>query len=297
MKLVKKTIFIKTLIAFILSVPLNVLSQTDTTAVVSGSDISRSAGSEHTLYSILGYGSNMIYLGSTISQNQPFGYAALTYGYKDAIYATVSAVHLSDRTPFVAFFTGSINYSHVFNSWFDLSAGISRYQVATSLTDTLFNNFLYGDLTLGFDWKLLYTKLSAGGLFSEESVAYFQVRNSRFFQTPEFSKKRVFFSFDPYVNFLFGSLTRAETTIGTTITISPPFRKKGNNNSSSSSSSTKYTTVLGIMEVDLGVPISFNSNRFTIEAEPGYILPIYDDPEYPGMKGFLFLLTGYFKIF
>ena len=199
--------------------PLNVRSQTDTTISVTSTETPIVKGSPHSLYTGLGYGSNLIYLGSTLSQNQSYGYGTLSYGFKDAVFATVSAVNLTGLNEFPAFYIGSLSYSHTFNSWFDVSAGIYRYQFAKSLLDTLFSNFFYCDLTLGFDWKLLYSKISAGSLFSYGNQGYFQIRNSRYFQTPAFSKKKVFFSFDPYVNLLFGSLTRIETSTDTIITI------------------------------------------------------------------------------
>lgn len=251
--------------------------------------------SKHSLFTSFGYGSNMIYLGSTISQDQPYGYGSLTYGYGDKLYLTASAVHLAERSPFAAFYTGTVSYSHVFNSWFDISAGLSRYEVAPSLTDTLFNSFFYSDITLGFDWRILYTRVSAGGLLSDGATAYFQLRNSRYFQTPEFTSKNLYFSFDPYFNILMGSMTKEETSTGTIITISPPFRQGGKNGQSSSA--TKYTTIFGIMEIDFAVPVSFNAGRFTVEAEPSYLLPVYEDPEYPGMKGFNFVLSLYIRVF
>jgi len=267
------------------------LSQADSAS----SAVSDAGKTRHTLYSAAGYGSNLIYLGSTISQNQPYGYTALTYGYKDQLYFTVSAVHLHERDPFVAFSSGSINYSHAFNSWFDISSSVSGYLVAPSLSDTLFGNFLYGDLTLGIDWRLLYTKISAGGLVMDGVNPYLQLRNSRFFKTPEFSKKDLFFTFDPYFNLLFGTLTRAETTTGTVINISPPYRKGGKY--SQSSLTTEYTKLFSIMELDFGIPVAFNSGHLTIEAEPGYVIPLYDDLIYPGLKRFVFTLSAYFRIF
>ncbi len=241
-----------------------------------------------------GYGSNMIYLGSTISQDQPYAYGALTYGYNNELYLTASAVHLDERKPFTAFYTGTVSYSHVFSSWFDISAGLSGYKVAQILADTLFSSFLYGDITLGFDWKILYTKISAGALFSDGTRAYFQLRNSRFFETPEFTKKKFTFSFDPYFNILAGPMTKSETTSGTVVILAPPYRKGHYRNHSSSS---KITTFYGIMEADLGVPVSFNADHFTIEAEPSYLIPLYDDLEYPGLKGFNFMISIYFRIF
>ena len=40
------------------------------------------------------------------------------------------------------------------------------------------------------------------------------------------------------------------------------------------------------MELDFGLPIAFSYDFFTIEAEPGYILPLYDDNGAQEMKGF-----------
>jgi hypothetical protein len=297
MRLFIKYIIVATFCLIVLLFPINAFSQTDSVNFSEVKDTvkSLSEGSKHALYAGLGYGSNMVYLGSTISGDNPYGYAAVSYGYNNELFASVTAVHLSNFSPFMAFYAGTINYNHVFNSWFDISASFSRYQVANSITDTLFSSFYYGDLVFGLDWKLLYSKISVGGLFSEESRAYFQLRNSRYFQTPEFTKNNVFFSFDPYINLLFGSLTTAETTTGTVITSSSPFRRHGSEGQSSTS--TKYSTIFGLMEADFGIPVSFNADRFTIEAEPGYIFPVYEDPDYPGLKGFVFSLSCYFKIF
>lgn len=251
--------------------------------------------SGHSFYTMLGGGSNMIYMGSTISQDQPYGYASLVYGYNDALYVSLSAVHLNNRNPYVAFYSGSISYNHTFNSWFDLSAGISRYQVAPSLTDTLFNSFFYSDLTLGFDWKILYTKISAGSFLTDSSKFYFQVKNSRYFSTREFGRQKAFFSFDPSFNIIFGSITTAKTDEGTTVEITPPYRKRGYYNQTSST--TTYSTKNGLMEIDFGLPVSFNTSKITIEAEPSYIIQMYGDPDYPGLKGFAFFLNCYFRIF
>jgi hypothetical protein len=239
----------------------------------------------------------MIYLGSTISQNQPYGYGNLTYGYKNQLYASASAVHLYGFNPFFAFYIGAINYSHVFNPWFDIAAGAYRYQVFLSLTDTLFSSFTYGELTLGFDWKLLYSKLSAGGLFSEEDQTYFQFRNSRYFQTPEFYKGKANISFDPYVNLLFGTLIEVETPTETSIVASSPGRKWKKNTPQGTTTNTSYTKKFGIMEIDFGLPVALNTDFMTIEADVNYILPLYNNQVFQSPKGFVFMLSGFFRIF
>jgi len=260
------------------------------TCTVSGQNATNSAS--HSLYGGAGFASNMVYMGTSISQDKPVFTGSLTYGLKDKVYASVSTYHLSAFDPFLAFHTFSLSYSQAINTWLDISLGVSRYQVASSLTDTLFNSFTYGNFAIGLDWKMLYTNISAGGIFSEGSSAYMQLRNSRFFQTPEFGRGKAYFSFDPYINMLLGSLTRTETSEGTTIGISQPFSSKGSDRNSSQATSTFF----GIMEIDLGFPAALNAGKFTIEAEPGYVLPFYSATEIFNPKGFLFLLNFYFRI-
>jgi hypothetical protein len=285
-----------------LLLPLGVLAQTGTKAPLPEIDTLKTESKvvRHSLFAGAGYGSNMIYLGSTISQNQPYGYGSLTYGFKNQLYASVSAVHLSGFTPYMAFYTGSLNYSHVFNEWFDISASVYRCQVVPSLIDTLFNSFTYVDLTLGFDWKLLYTKISAGGLFSTENQAFFQLRNSRYFQTPEFLKGKANISFDPYINLLSGTMTKVETSTETTYSysVSSPYRKwRKNGNNSSTNTTYSYSDKFGLLEMDFGLPIALNTDFMTIEIEPLYVIPFYDETYYLGTKGFIFQLSIFFRIF
>ena len=51
------------------------------------------------------------------------------------------------------------------------------------------------------------------------------------------------------------------------------------------------------MELDLGLPVAFNTNRMTIEAEAGYIIPFNYEPGYQIPKGFVFLISAFFRIF
>jgi hypothetical protein len=281
-----------------LLLPAGILAQTRTEISLVRDDTSKSASevSHHSFYSGAGYGSNMIYLGSTISRNQPYGYGTFIYGFKNKLYASASAVHLSGYDPFLAFYIGAVNYNHVFNSWFDISAGAYRYQVARSLTDTLFNSFSYGDLTIGIDWRLIYSKISVGGLLSNENQVYFQFRNSRYFQTPELFDGKASISFDPYANLLFGTLVEVKTSAETTVIVSSPGRS-WKNRKYGTTTITSYSKKFGLMEVDFGLPVACNTDFMTIEAEVDYFLPVFKDPDIHGPKGFVFMLSGIFRIF
>jgi len=250
--------------------------------------------STHSFYTGAGLGNNMVYMGSSISQDKPYYYGNLTYGFKDKLYASVTSFHLAAYEPFLSFNTFSLNYSQTFNSWFDISLGLSRYQVNKQLADTLFNSFVYGDATFGFDWRILYTKLSAGGIFSESSGIYFQVRNSRYFETPPFFNGKAYISFDPNINMLFGTLTETTTADGTVTGVTQPFNSKKSSGRNSSETTRDY---FSLMEVDLDFPVAFNYSNLTIEVEAGYILPLYSDTDPMNPKGFSFLLSCYFRIF
>ena len=284
-----------TLSVILLIIPPTVLSQSDPENSNKNKDPDSTEVSGHSLFTGLGYGSNFIYLGSTISRNLPYGYCSGTYGYANTLYASVSAVHLSDISPFFAFYTGSLNYVHTFNSWFDIGAGFSRYQVTASLKDSLFNSFNYGDLTLGFDWRILYTKVSGGILLSDEKNGYLQIRNSRYMQTREFTKKKIYISVDPYFTVLLGTITKITTSDGKIVTVSPPYKKGGKYGQSKPV--TTISRSFGMMETDFGIPVSLNSNKLTVEAEPGYVLPGSDDSGYSGPEGFYFTISAYFRIF
>jgi hypothetical protein len=262
-------------------------AQADTTGTAEKSSI-------HSFYAGAGYGSNLIYLGTTMSQDHSFGYTSFSYGLKDKLYLSATGYTINDFTPFLAFYSLGLSFNHTFNSWFDISLSLSRYNVAKALRDTLFNSFTYADATVGFDWRILYSKISVGGLMAGENQFYIQTRHSRYFETPSFANDKAFFSFDPYVNLLFARMISIETADGTSTTVSPGYRPWKNN---TQGPSTTYTETFGPMEIDFGLPIAFSYDFFTIEVEPGYVIPFYSDTGATGMKGFLFMASAFFRIF
>jgi hypothetical protein len=106
--------------------PLNMMSQADSTASSKYTD-------HHAFYAGSGYGSNMIYLGSTISGNLPYGYGALSYVLGGELSLTGSAFFIPAFEPSApAFSSVSAYYSHDFTRWLDISTGVSRYIVKPS---------------------------------------------------------------------------------------------------------------------------------------------------------------------
>jgi hypothetical protein len=249
----------------------------------------------HSLYTGLGGGTNLIYLGSTISDGKPFYSASLTYGYRNSLFVSASALHMSGTDPFVSLYATTLNYSHSFNSWFDISADVAGYKTAGSYGDSLFSDFASVNLTTGFDWKLIYTRVSLYGLISDENGFYLQVRNSRYFETPEFFKGKARVSFDPDIDMLFGELVNVETLSGMKLYgKTAPFIHYGKRNGSPGENSNRR---FGLLDFEFSIPVTFSYGNFSLEGTASYLLPVRSDPYYPVPKGFSFFLSAMFKIF
>jgi hypothetical protein len=275
---------------------LNLSGQTSITKSIVRDTLSGSGDkSKHSLYAGAGYGSNMIYLGSTISNNLPYYSGAITYGFKNSLYVSASASHLARTEPWLAFYSLSSNYSHTFNSWFDISADAAGFMTQKSLKDTLFSNFGFLSFTAGFDWKVLYTRVSLDGIISDDVKGYIQVKNSRYFQTHEFFRGNAFISFNPDISILSGEIIKIETVTGVKkYGLSPPFRHYKKNPVTSTDT---FTSQFGLIDFEFSFPITFNYKNVSIEAEPCYVLPAYKNSGYPAPKGFSAYLSAYIKIF
>lgn len=251
-------------------------------------------GSAHSFYTGFGLGSNMVYLGTSISGQQPYEYAAVTYGLKDELFASASVFHFHETDPFLAFYNASLNYSHVVNDWFDFSATISGFYVPEEYQESIFSSFGFGDITLGFDWKLLYTKVSASCITSSGTQVYFSIRNSRYFETSSFLGGKGTISFDPYLNTLFGTMVKVESPSGSANRATPAFKPWMK---TTPVPGTTYYYIYGPLEIDLGVPVAFNYDTFTVEAEPCYVFPFYSEEDDLSPGGFVFNLSIIFRIF
>jgi len=277
---------------------LNISGQTDPSSFQSQDSLKAASDhkGKHSLYAGAGYGSNMIWLGSTISGDMPYFSAALTYGFKNSLYISASASHLKGMDPFVAFGSLSSSYSHTFNKWFDISASLAGYKTQKDLQDTLFSDFGYVNFTAGFDWKILYTRLSLSSIVSDDVRGYIQISNSRYFQTGEFFNGNAFVSFNPEISMLSGEIIKIVVT-ATGIRkygLSPPFRHYRKNPANTTET---VTSQFGIMDFEFSLPVTFNYKSFSLEAEPCYIIPAHKNSQYPAPKGFSLYLSAYIKIF
>jgi hypothetical protein len=285
------------IMALIFALPSAAFCQADTLSMQTNNTSGKDKPSPdiHALYAGIGAGSNMIYLGTSISNNKPFYAASATYGYRNSLFVSASASHLYETTPYFAFYNLAINYSHTFNKWFDISADIAGYKTAEPLQDSLFSDFAYLNLATGFDWKLLYTRISFSGIISEENGFFLQVSNSRYFETPEFFNGKGLVYFNPDIDILFGNLISIETVSGSNkYGNAPPF---SNAKKKPANSNETVKEKFGLIDFMFSIPVTFSYGRFSLEAEASYLLPVYSDPYYPDPKGFTFYLNALVKIF
>jgi hypothetical protein len=254
-----------------------------------------STSSKYSLFGSAGYGSNLVYMGSTISGNLPYYSGSITLGYSGNLFLSASASHIPGESPFIAFYSLSSSYRYVVNSWFDFSADLAFFDIPKSLGSTLFSDFLYINASTGFDWKLLYTKVSFSGLLSKENSGYLQIRNSRYFQTAPFFKEKAFLSFDPNINLLFGRLVKIETSGSSTrYGNAPPFVQQKKKQTGITYT---YSYVFSMLDTEFSLPVTLNFDNFSFEAEAVYILPSYTNSDYPAPKGFNINLTAIIRIF
>lgn len=283
----------------------------------------------HALFTGAGWGNNMIWLGSTISRNQPFEYGVLAYSLNEKLTLSGTGFYLPElESSAPAFWSLGASYSLDITKWLNLTGSLYRYLVKPALADTLFGNFNYGDITMGVDWKILYTEISYSSFLMKDPPFYIQVTNSRSFQTPDFFNGKANISFDPYVNLLFGKLITSQTFDGTTTVtttqtyVTPVTSGSGNSTTSGHgtsqgqgssttgtttttttttttvpTSTTVYTESFRLTDMEVGLPVSLNFNFMSIEAEASYHYPLYSDSSLSSPKGFIFMVSAFFKIF
>jgi hypothetical protein len=285
------------LLSVLLVSVMNIYGQADSTRTVkTDSSVSASAtAGKHTLFATAGFGSNMLFLGSSMSSGNPFYSGGLVYGYRSSLYLSAGATHISGTTPFLAYYSAGLDYKHTFNSWLDISANMSGYTMSRSASSTLFNDFGYASFTAGFDWRILYTKVTGAVLYSGQAKGYLQISNSRYFQSPYFMKGKAFVSFYPEINLLMGEIVTADTTtVSGSRTYVPPFMRIRRDRLPPQ---VTYSSRFGPVFFEFSAPVSFSYGRMSLEATPCYLLPAFRSNVMKAPEGFTFFMTATFRIF
>ncbi len=248
---------------------------------------------KHALYSGTGYGSITFYPGTSLPENQTFGYTSLMYSFKNQLFGSVAAFTILESGHPVDFFSYSLNYMHNVTDWLDMSMMVAFFQFNKSSADTMLHNFAYSDFTAGFNWKIFHAYLSCSGLFSSQNQYYSRLKNSAYFQTPSIFKGRAFISFNPYITLLSGSYFKTEIS-------SPILNSSATKNSASTYSGSEVTSLtkaFGLLEVTPGLPVAINFKKLILELETGYIIPLNTSVYLPQAKGFNFNVSLFFRIF
>jgi len=251
----------------------------------------------HQLFAGTGYGSNLIYYGTSISENQPYFSGELIYAWEGGLWAGAGFFHLPGEQPFVSFVDLSAGYSYVFNKVFDAGLAISQYHSSQSFDTTLLQNFTFLSANLGVDLKFLFTKITPGWLIANESNFYLLWDNSYFLKTPELGPKGSYFSFNPAVSFMFGSYAYLSYFYYRYGGGGVGGGGQGPGQGGPGMPLIEEREDFRLLDMQFSIPVAFYSGRISLEAEPAYFINFIEDENGNTSKRFFFTLGVYYKIF
>jgi hypothetical protein len=244
----------------------------------------------HQFFAGTGFGSNLIYYGTSVSGNQPYFSGELIYSWKGGIWAGAGFFHLPGEQPFISFLDLSAGYTHVFNKVFDAGASISQYHGSQTLENTLYSDYTFISGSLGIDWLVLYTSFIPGWLLAEENSFYLLVKNSHYFRTANLGSKPAFFSFNPGISFMFGTYAYMRQIRRPGAGNGPGFGNPIN------PIQPEVREDFRLLDLQFSVPVTINANRLSIELEPAYFINFIEDQNNDSGGHFFFTIGLFFKI-
>lgn len=282
-----KTLLINSLIPLFLLGTLTGFSQSEPRP-----DSLDSKTKDHQFFTGAGYGSDLIYYGTSVSGNQPFFSAEMLYAWDKGIWASAGLFHLTEKDPFFSFVDLSAGYSYVFNKVFDAGLSLSQYHGGESIDTTFFSDYTFLGANLGIDWLILYTTIMPGWMLAEENSFYLLVDNTHFFKTPALGKKGSYFTFNPGVSLLFGNYAWLRH-----------FRGQGNGGQGPGygGNNEGFSTPLveedfRLLDMQLSLPVEYFFGRLSVEFEPAYFINFISNQNGDKEGRFFFTLGLYYKI-
>jgi hypothetical protein len=243
-----------------------------------------------TLYIGSNIGSNYFFLGQSHSGNKPYYSSDMTLMLKNGMWFSGAIYHLTDYKPFIGSYDLSVGWLTDFNKWLDGGFSVSRLVYPPASQEDPSIQYTYYQFQAGADWRVLYTSISAGVLVVEESEFYFQLKNSRYFQTGNILNGAAYFSFDPGISFLAGTISEWE--------LSTAAGGIGGRGRRQPTTTTTYSTPKSFkwMDVEISLPIGFSWKSFSIEPCLTYYYPFNLPDEIVSNKGFYVYASLYLKI-
>lgn len=264
------------------------------------SDTLSQQSQSHQFFSGAGYGSNLIYYGTSVSDNQPFLSAELQYSWKGGIWAAARFYHLPGKQPFFSFTDLSAGFNYVFNKVFDAGVSLSYYSGGENLDTTFYSNYSFLSADFGVDWVLFYTVVSPGWMLAEENSFYLLMDNSHYFRTPKLGRKGSYFSFNPGVSFMFGSyawLTQIRRQGSGGVGGGGGQGPGPGGTKSFFYATTELREDFRLLDLQLGVPIAFKTKRLSLEFEPAYFYNFIEDENGERNGQFFFTAGIFLKIY
>ncbi len=253
----------------------------------------------HSVFAGFGFGNDLLYTSSSLSDNQPFLSTDIMYAFKGSAWTALTLYNLPGEKPLFPFYDISAGYSHVFNNYFDAAISLSSYHSSGELDDQYYESFQYVRLRGGFDWNVLYMRATLGRILEKNSGYYIYLKNSHYFTTRKNSSDN-FFTFEPNINMLFGKHSAIAPSIRGNVDIDTPTGPGGpggGNFPGQQETENETQENFTLMRVELSVPVSYNFRDLTIEAEPLFAIPSVNGENDIATKGFFIFLNFYYRIY
>ena len=137
---------------------------------------------------------------------------------------------------------------------------------------------------------VLYTSLAPGWLLAEENSFYLLINNSHYLRTGNLGRKQSYFSFNPGISFTFGTYAWMRRIRRPGAGNGPGFGNPIN------PIQTEIREDFRLLDLQISVPLAFNTNRLSLELEPAYFINFIEDQNIDSGGHFFFTMGLFFKI-
>lgn len=226
------------------------------------------------------YGNNSSYLGRFQNARLPYISTDITYRHKSGLWISALAFDIQNSTTF-------IDEIDLLGGWnFDLSKKIdgsiyySRYFIKpeSELIKASVANAING--YVGFDYNILYSRLTVAHIFGETSDFFMIMDHSRYLEWEKVFHKEDYFSVEPKISMILGTQSFVESHLirNTSPVSSPVITPKGPGRPSGSTTDNQSEETIvkkfNVISYEISIPISYTFKKFTIEVSGRYSIPV-----------------------
>lgn len=234
---------------------------------------------KRTVFFGLSYGSNSSFLGRYQAKLLPYYSADVSYKSKTGLWLSLFTYDVANSNSFIDEVDVMLGWTKDLSKRVDASLYYTRYFFTGSseLIKASVANTTSG--AIGYDWRILYSKISAHYIFGDMHDFFVVFENSRYFEVPGFFDDQDYFSCDPKISIISGTQTFVDTYYinqGTPL-VNPGNPSRGGRPSGGGTTTTaeqSSQTTFSVLSYELSLPIAYNKGRFAFEVNGRYSIPV-----------------------